>query len=350
MSQNVVSSKARSRFMDRENDPAHRACASMPWPGAGALAWAVTATVGHSRGADGEDGEILRHDRTGRLMRTSDGCLVFIHIPKTAGQTLHFVALRSYPQQETIHRNILDRPVGEEMEKIPLSERSSARLVWGRIPYGVHRHIPRRCEYITILREPTARVVSVYKHIRKTPGHELHDRLEGEQVRLELYVESGMDGGQTENSQTRQLSGRQFGAIDRDALDEAKRNLERFLLIGLTERFEESLVMLRRSLGLHTPPLYVYRNVSTPLDASEQAMSLIRDRNALDLELYAFARNLFEDRVARQGRSFKFEVSMLKSGRPLSRAVGGSADIIRKLPPTRAVRRSLRKWSSRTTD
>lgn len=284
-------------------------------------------------------------------MRTSDGCLVFIHIPKTAGQTLHFVALRGYPEQETIHCNILDRPVDEEMQKIPVSERSRARLVWGHIPYGVHRQIPRRCEYLTMLREPTARVISVYKHIRKTPGHELHHRLEEEQVGLELYVESAMDGGQTENSQTRQLSGRQFGALDRDALDEAKRNLEKFLLIGLTERFEESFVMLRRSLGLHTPPLYVYRNVnvSTPLEVSEQAISLIRDRNALDLDLYDFARNLFDDRVARQGRSFNLEVSVLKSGRPLSRAVGESADIIRKLPPTRAVRRSLRKWRSRST-
>lgn len=283
-------------------------------------------------------------------MRTTDRCLVFIHIPKTAGQTLHFVALRGFPQQETIHRNILDRSVDEEMEKIPFSQRSGARLVWGHLPYGVHRHIPRRCEYITVLREPTARVISVYKHILKTPGHELHNRLIGEQTGLESYVESGIDEGQTDNSQTRQLSGRQFGSLDRGALDEAKRNLEGFLLIGLTERFEESFVMLRRSLRLHTPPLYVYRNVSTPLEASESAMSLIRDRNALDFELYAFARNLFEDRAAKQGRSFKVEVSMLKSGRPLSRAVGGSADIIRKLPPTRAVRRSLRKWSSRATD
>ena len=100
-------------------------------------------------------------------MRTTDHCLVFIHIPKTAGQTLHFVALRRFPQQETIHSNILDRPVSEEMEKIPMSERSRARLVWGHIPYGVHRYIPRRCGYLTVLREPTARVISVYKQSSK---------------------------------------------------------------------------------------------------------------------------------------------------------------------------------------
>lgn len=76
--------------------------------------------------------------------RTDDRCLVFLHIPKTAGQTLHFMTLRNYPQHETIHLNILDKPLDAEMERIPLEERSRARLLWGHMPYGAHKHMPRR--------------------------------------------------------------------------------------------------------------------------------------------------------------------------------------------------------------
>lgn len=105
------------------------------------------------------------------------------------------------------------------------------------MPYGAHEHMPVRCEYVTVLRHPVERVVSVYKQIVKDQRHMLHDRVMGSRIGLEEYVESGMDEGQTENSQTRQLSGRQFGVVDAAALDEAKRNLEKFRVVGLTERF-----------------------------------------------------------------------------------------------------------------
>jgi hypothetical protein len=267
--------------------------------------------------------------------RKANRCLVFLHIPKTAGQSLHFVALRNYAQREKIHLNILDNPLEVEMERIPLEARSRARLLWGHMPYGVHEHMPRHCDYITVLREPIDRIISVYKHILRTPSHVLHDRLVGAGVGLEEYVESGIDAGQTENSQTRQLSGRQFGALDREALEQAKRNLEGFLLVGLTERFEETFVLLRRTLGLHLP-LYVTRNVSSSIDVLERPMEIIRERNGLDLELYAFARDLFSEQIRKQGMSFRFEVSMFKALRPLSRAAGRAADVVRTLPRIRS--------------
>jgi hypothetical protein len=244
------------------------------------------------------------------------------------------MTLRNYPQHETIHLNILDKPLDAEMERIPLEERSRARLLWGHMPYGAHKHMPRRCEYITVLREPIGRVISVYKHILSTPSHKLHDRLFEGKIGLEEYIESGMDMGQTHNSQTRQLSGWQFGPLNREALEEAKRNLQGFLVAGLTERFEETIVLLRRVLGLRFP-LYVTRNVSRPLDVSERAVTLISARNELDRELYAFGRDLFLEKIARQDRSFALEVSIFRALRPLSRATGRAADVLRARSHTR---------------
>jgi hypothetical protein len=255
-------------------------------------------------------------------------CLVFLHIPKTAGQTLHFVALRKFEPHETIHLNSLGKPIDDEMEKIPRAAREQARLVWGNLPYGVHEHIPRPCEYVTILREPVSRVISVYKHILKTPSHELHRRITESRIGLEEYVESGIDAGQTENSQTRQLSGRQFGSLERDVLDVARSHLQRFLVVGLTERLEETFVLLRRSLGGGLMP-YMTRNVSPSLDVTQRAVQLVRDRNELDIDLYSFAERLLTDQTHRQGRSFQAEVRFYRALRPASRFAGRAADLVR---------------------
>jgi hypothetical protein len=243
----------------------------------------------------------------------NEQCLVFLHVPKTGGQTVRSALIWNFPESERIHLDTLDKRLDEAMNNIPLERRSHARLVWGHIPYGVHLYMPQRCEYFTILREPIARVVSVYKYILRARDHVLHDRVATEGIPLEEYLESGMDEGQTENSQTRQLSGRQFGVLDRAALVEAKHNLEASLVVGLTERFEETFVLLRRTLGLRMP-FYITRNVSPPYEVSDRAVELARERNELDFELYRFARELFAAQLSRQDRSFGLEVSATVPG------------------------------------
>jgi hypothetical protein len=263
--------------------------------------------------------------------RTNEQCLVFLHVPKTGGKTIVSPLIWSFPERERIHLDTLDSRLDGAMNSIPLERRSHARLVWGHLPYGVHLYMPQRCEYFTILREPIARVVSVFKYILRARDHVLHDRVATEGIPLEEYLESGMDEGQTENSQTRQLSGRQFGVLDRAALEEAKHNLEASLVVGLTERFEETFVLLRRTLGLRMP-FYITRNVSPPYEASDRAVELARERNELDLELYRFARELFATQLSQQDRSFRLEVSAYRALRPLSRAAAGRTErVLRKL-------------------
>jgi len=282
-----------------------------------------------------------RHDPAKGNSGRDDYCLVFVHIPKSAGSTLSTSLALNYPPHQTIRLDLMDRPAAEIENEIPLEERARVRLFRGHVPYGIHRHIPRRCEYITVLREPVARVRSAYKFILRNPAafsrHPLHDPEVGGKIGLEGYLESQdlLDG--RGNRQTRLLSGRQSGDVDREALEEAKRNLEGFLVVGLTERFEETFVLVRRALRLRIP-LYVTRLVAPPLEVSDRAVDLIREQNQLDLELYAFARKLFVRQVAAQGSSFGLEVAAYKAMRPLSRALGSgrAEDFLRKLTAARA--------------
>ena len=111
-----------------------------------------------------------------------DDCLVFMHIPKTAGTTLYPSLQWNYPPHQTLH---IDIPKNEmyRMEGVPLEYRSSLRLLHGHFAFGIHKYIPRSCRYVTVLREPVARVVSAYKHVLKRTGHEHHEQVVREQDR-----------------------------------------------------------------------------------------------------------------------------------------------------------------------
>ena len=197
---------------------------------------------------------------------------------------------------------------------------SKLRLLYGHLPYGVHEHIPRPSSYVTIVREPVDRVISAYKYVRKTAHHRDHDEVVNGDIGLEENVKRFWVDERL-NRQTRQLCNKYDGPLDEHDLERAKRNLERFLVVGLTERFEETFALVRRALRFRLP-FYVTRNVSPPLEIADGVRTLIAEHERFDRELYDFARDLFTARIARQGASFALEVGMFRALRPVSRLTG----------------------------
>lgn len=252
--------------------------------------------------------------------RRRDDCLVFMHIPKTAGTTLVSSLMWNYPVSDSLRLNLLGSPLSD-LTAIPVERRSAMRLLYGHLPYGVHEYIPRPCSYVTIVREPVSRVISAYKYVLKTAHHRDHDEVVGEGIGLEEYIKSFWPDERI-SRQTRQLCNKYDGPLDEHDLERAKDNLERFLVVGLTERFEETFVLLRRTLRLRLP-FYVTRNVSPSLPVPAGVRDRIAELERFDIELYDYARELFADRVASQGSSFGSEVAMYRGLRPISR-LGGS--------------------------
>ena len=57
-----------------------------------------------------------------------------------------------------------------------------------------------------------------------------------------------------------------------------------------------------------------YRSESSPRgEISQRAVELIKERNKLDIELYHFAKQMFEERISRQDPSFQKEVRNFQS-------------------------------------
>jgi len=243
-----------------------------------------------------------------RRWERSDGQIIFMHIPKAAGQTLYGIIGRQYRRQEIL---ILKGNVGE-VEPPPRD--TAAKIIVGHVPFGFHRYLDRPSTYVTFLREPVSRIRSLYRYIATSPRHHLHDSVSG--VTLLEFVSGEMDTEEVENGQVRQISGLTEGVPDAAALARAKQNLESCRVVGLTERFDESVVLLKRALGWRTP-FYVPMNVTEggpPSDRTDaEALRIIEHRNALDIELYRFAYDLFEEQIREEEPWFRLDVSIFRA-------------------------------------
>ena len=255
-------------------------------------------------------------------------CVILLHVPKTGGSTLKRAIKWKYPA-ETLFLETLATPLESIPERVPLDRRREARAVVGHLHYGVHEHFPRECAYITVLREPVSRVISSYYYIKGDPRHWLHDELVRTGMGLEEFVRTSADPG-VDNEQTQLIAGVGSGglhsgrpvAVGPDELEQAKRNLERFLVVGINERFDESFILIRRALGWKLPMYTSSRVASGPKPATEAEVELIRERNRFDLELYAFAERLMAEAVAAQPPSFRREVAAFRLLNKVPEAIG----------------------------
>jgi hypothetical protein len=110
------------------------------------------------------------------------------------------------------------------------------------------------------------------------------------------------------DAQTRLLSGAwgevPFGELTADHLAQAKRNLAQCTVVGLTERFDESLLLMQRAFGWGDIS-YQRANVTQgrpkkeSLDAA--TLAVIRQAHPLDLALYDYAQQLFAEQKRRYG-------------------------------------------------
>lgn len=223
-----------------------------------------------------------------------DYVIIFLHIPKAAGSTLNAIFRKLYREDQILNLN--KYPRAEYLEKLREPEKhglGNLRFVTGHVPYGLHAIIPRPCVYITILRDPVERILSHYYYAASEPRHHAYEAIRSGKITLTEYAQK------LANGQTSYLSGQKPSP---EALATAKENISRHItLTGLTERFDETLVLLAAEFGFE-PTTYTRANVTrrrpSTADISEETYDVLRKSNALDMELYRHAEKLFLQRLA----------------------------------------------------
>jgi hypothetical protein len=258
--------------------------------------------------------------------------LVFIHVPKTAGTNLTNVLSTNEPGDRTQHAGNVFKGAGGLKRGVTfarLRERAGPQLegvraVAGHFPLGMREYLPKdrdlRC--FTLLREPVDRILSHYFRLR---GREENKRgkYASSPSPPDPTLDDLLEGGYIhDNLQTRMLSGlaEPFEEVDEEMLERAKRNLrEELVFFGLTERFDESLVLAKWRLGLGailsrsdwrvdpTRP----RGDAVPRKLVEAAERC----NRYDIELYRYAVELYERAPELGELEFQVELAALRAAK-----------------------------------
>ncbi len=258
-------------------------------------------------------GDIL----TARDPGLREATLIFHHIPKTAGSTLNAILEANYVPEHRYAVTTPLEPARAALRALPAERRRALRLVYGHGLEGMHAHFDQPCAYATLLRHPEDRVLSQFSFIRESPDHPLHAALMAAGGTLGRYLSEGINL-QADNGQTRALAGGvapAFGECTRERLEAAIENMSRYALVGLTERFDATLILARhvfgwRQLTYARRKVTRHRTAVAELSAREQA--LLRECNALDMELYRAAIARFQGDVQRQWWWFGVEVAGFK--------------------------------------
>lgn len=239
---------------------------------------------------------------------------IFLHIHKTAGTTLHAILQRQYADEDVYNIDAKGHNF-DHFTGLSQSMRAKIHLLKGHMDYGLHEFLPQPATYFTFLRDPIERAISYYYFIQRTPQHPHHQA--ANELSLYEFLEQKVDRLMA-NGQTRQLAGGyphyEFGEKAPELLDKAKQHLQkRFVVVGITEQFDESLLLLQRHFGWRNI-WYQRQNVGGNRPPKKQiapkTMTLLTQLNQTDNALYQYGRSLFKAQIAQQGPLFPARVRL----------------------------------------
>ena len=225
--------------------------------------------------------------------------IIFLHIPKTAGKSLRNVLIKQYWGNKMFY--FYPNPTSEELEALRhLTDEKDVKVVLGHYRYGVHEYLRRPYTYLTFIRNPIDQVISHYYHLVRS-DKEVHQRI----IEKNRSLRSFADFEWAKNLQTAFITGTQdVREIEKDpegALTLAKKRLsEDIYQFGVTEKFDESLLLFREKLGwknLVYQRFNVAKNRPENHQLNDEDLLKIRKNNQLDLRLYEFGRALFDQRI-----------------------------------------------------
>ena len=237
--------------------------------------------------------------------------LVFTHIPKTGGSTLNALLLRQFPREKMFH--ILDALHCEAFLAMSDEERDRFDCIIGHVPACIHNFISRPCRYIVLLREPLERAISDYYYMLTNSAHPRHEEYTGKKMTLEQHLRARIDSPRVilnllfypqmeflhrHMPDVKKLRGFESCSMNQ-IIEQSKRKLrEDFFQAGITDRFEDFVLLLARKLGWRLPYYHIKnqsrsRPRTDTLNIDPGLLADFYQSYSAEYQLYEYARSLF---------------------------------------------------------
>lgn len=290
--------------------------------------------------------------------RKVSGPIVFLHISKTAGTSLGAIFNRIVPYRQRLSYDFAKAsseptptwywrrgPVAEAIAKKPAASQSEALFVSGHFTHRLREVLPPSRLVISMIREPVDRLVSGLYYGSGTraevgnpdefralfnPNHSLkpldHYVYCDHQVRV-LSADASLDPDIA--GPTSPVVAVTSEVTDRVLADVA----DNFVLLGITERYQDSALVLARQLGLPLSAIVDEpRNRTgrrrTLDEVPQDALERLRSYNAQDLRLYAGAVRLLDHIIESDRDGFEQDRELLKRLQTMFEQKAGYARLI----------------------
>jgi len=237
---------------------------------------------------------------------------VFVHVPKSSGSTIRSILSRQYGVDQILYFEPDSSGwVGSQTPRQFVNEaieKRGIKLLTGHYPFGVHLLTHKPSRYFSMVRDPIDRALSDYYYAFSYPHHRFRERIVSGQVSAEAYVthKSYSPGG----AQAAMIAGRArtSGGLVKTALQTIEHS---FISVGITERFEESIMQFAKLLGWR-PPLFIQRNVTQLQEGVSKERADVRfrvlnnypDYFREDYEVYGEANKMLTAWIASEGEPY----------------------------------------------
>lgn len=224
--------------------------------------------------------------------------IVFFHIDKTGGTTVCDYLARQYPQEQ-----IKPVPVGKRLdfaENVPTTHSdlyaanrkfyplAGERLIMGHYDTRILDYLPDDVITLTVLREPVARVVSLYWYVYE------HEDLYGNLAKEAQSM--GMDGWLRryvdlwDNAMTKQMAGCRWSTghmhADEMMYQMALIRLKKIRYVGITSRLMPFLCRFARDMGWDAPEPKRLNGTVTRAAIRPEVRRFIEAHTQYDARLY----------------------------------------------------------------
>jgi hypothetical protein len=238
--------------------------------------------------------------------------LIFLHLPKAAGTSFKFALQELLPPGTLMYAVNGDpnREVVRALMAMDPKQRAELKAIMAHVPYGLHTLFPR-AKYVTILREPIARVLSTYYFAKSRTEFDFSRK-----IAAGMTIEEFAADVFNENAQVRRLM--KYPDISREDvffdppagqlthahLDDAKDTLRRCAVVGLAERYDKFLDGVSAEFGL--PPISCRDDNVTALpwhreEIPERTIERLLGINQLDVDLYEYAKQVAKQAIKPAG-------------------------------------------------